>query len=493
MNNGQYKGKNTYNNNRNSYNNYKNQNSQPNYNSQSNYNSQPNYNSQSNYTNSKSKISYHDKNTNYNDNEYDNPNDNDYDNDYDNDNDYNNHNSKSNDIIDNTNINIKNTILDYLYNKIEINEHKYVLIKSVGDICELKNKKYYISANTCGINSFLIFMKKDNNYYSYLVDRRSISYNRNSLKKSTVRFTEIKLNVDLKLYDGTILDGILIDSENGGIQTKGENKSSKMKFMITDVFNLFGKSLITTNYKKKMYSFMNIFTEYIDNNTNTNKTSTNNIELYISKLYELNQVPNLFEEYIGPNYKKYNIKGLTYYPEFSGTKLIYIFDKQDDKTKNQLFNGQINIDDSTNNTNSTNQDDNLHLLENSNIRKLFRFELMNAECIDDIVLNLEMKKTNISDVYKLYAIFYNKIKNVEKYIKKRIGIAYIPTYYLSIKCKTYFMNVDTKIMTCSFDKYKLKWVPIEEASVQKIDIINNDKRLKIIEEEIIDQDKLVDE
>ena len=62
-------------------------------------------------------------------------------------------------------------------------------------------------------------------YYSYLVDRRSISYNKNTLKKESVRFTEIKLSVDIKFYDGTIIDGILIDNDNGRL-AKGDTNTN---------------------------------------------------------------------------------------------------------------------------------------------------------------------------------------------------------------------------------------------------------------------------
>jgi hypothetical protein len=47
--------------------------------------------------------------------------------------------------------------------------------------------------------------------------------------------------VDIKLYDGTILDGILIDNNNIG----NDSGINNMEFMITDVFLLNGKSLIT--------------------------------------------------------------------------------------------------------------------------------------------------------------------------------------------------------------------------------------------------------
>ncbi len=100
-----------------------------------------------------------------------------------------------------------------------------------------------------------------------------------------------------------------------------------------------------------------------------------------------------------------------------------------------------------------------------------------------------MRKTSTPDVYKLYGIFYSKnTSGEEQYIKKKIGIAYIPTYVLSLKCKSFFINTDVVIMSCKFNTNKNKWIPIDEASVQKIDILNNEKRLKIIEQEIIDND-----
>jgi hypothetical protein len=43
-------------------------------------------------------------------------------------------------------------------------------------------------------------------------------------------------------------------------------------------------------------------------------------------------------------------------------------------------------------------------------------------------------------------------------------------------------------MSCKFNTNKNKWIPIDEASIQKIDIINNEKRLKVIEQEVIDND-----
>jgi hypothetical protein len=188
----------------------------------------------------------------------------------------------------------------------------------------------------------------------------------------------------------------------------------------------------------------------------------------------------MFNEYISHNSNKYNIKGISFYPNTSGTKLIYIFDKQDEKIKNDLCNNTHNYIDDDNKVcddNGTSGD------VNSNLKVVYKYDIINIEDTCNIECNLEMHKTNLPDVYKLFGIFF--INNV--YIKRRIGIAYIPTYKLSLKCKSYFMNKNILIFTCRLDINKNKWIPIDEATIQKIDIINKNPYFKIIEE-IYDDD-----
>jgi hypothetical protein len=367
--------------------------------------------------------------------------------------------------------NIKEDVLNYLYNKIEMNDHKYTIIKTISDVFNIKNNTYYLSGNSCGINSFIIFFKRNDKFYSYWIDRRSISYNKQTLKKETVRMSEIKINVDLSLYDGTILDGILIDNDNSIISNKSNNINNKMKFMITDTLLLAGKSQLNIDYKAKMTTLVLLKNKIFEDNIK------NNIEFYISRVFEINQVNSLFKKYIKPNIKDYNIKGLTFYPKFSGNKLIYIFDKTDEKYKNELLNDDVKIN------LINNKDLEMDEYEFSDKKKIYKFELNNPEYIDDIIINLEMKKTDTCDVYKLYGIFYAKNNKKDVYIKKYIGIAYIPTYSLSLQCNIYFMNKEKLIMKCKFNTNKNKWIPIEESSIQKIDIINNDIRFKVIEED----------
>ena len=78
---------------------------------------------------------------------------------------------------------------------------------------------------------------------------------------------------------------------------------------------------------------------------------------------QLKDNPQKLNKEIMELYKKYNIKGITFYPENSGTKLIYLFDKQDDKIKNELLAGNAKI------IENADPDDNLHLVENSEKKK----------------------------------------------------------------------------------------------------------------------------
>jgi hypothetical protein len=88
-----------------------------------------------------------------------------------------------------------------------------------------------------------------------------------------------------------------------------------------------------------------------------------------------------------------------------------------------------------------------------------------------------MRKTKKTDVYKLYSIF-----NIgKKYYKKRISTPYIPSYAHTLKCKKFFEKNDSVIVECLFHSYKGLWIPQNISKIPKIDIINKDARLKIIE------------
>lgn len=60
--------------------------------------------------------------------------------------------------------------------------------------------------------------------------------------------------------------------------------------------------------------------------------------------------------------------------------------------------------------------------EYSDKKRIFKFELVDPECLDDIVLNLEMVKTETQDVYKLFGIFTGIQNKKTIFIKKILDL-----------------------------------------------------------------------
>lgn len=363
---------------------------------------------------------------------------------------------------------MKNYIVEYLYDKLEMSDYKYVLVKNISDMYDLRNNKYYVSSNSCGINSFLVFTKNKDKFYSCYVDRRSISYNKDTLKKETVRMKEVTIPVNKELYNGTIFDGIWIDED---LSSNNTNKNKKKYFIITDIYEFCGKKYITMDYLKKMSHFNFYFDKYFDK-------EKSNIELIIQRPFEINNVDKMFKEHIYENFKKLNIKGISFFPMYSGSKLIYLFDKEDENTKTELLNGVHKMI-----KNKKNNHDNYDNYSNESI-KIYKFRPSNIDSTDEIKLKFLLTKTTLPDVYNIYSIFNNN----KKYIYKKIDIAYVPTYDLSVNLRAQFLNETKIIFYCKLDYDKNKWVPIKKSKLNKIDIINEDERVQIVEEYIKEED-----
>merc|ERR1712100_501236 len=79
-----------------------------------------------------------------------------------------------------------------------------------------------------------------------------------------------------------------------------------------------------------------------------------------------------------------------------------------------------------------------------------------------IFANLEIMKTDIVDVYKLFLQSNN--------CKEEIGIAHIPTMECSHMCQNIFEKKNNiVIMKCVFNKKFRKWTPIEKTLLSKPD------------------------
>jgi len=335
----------------------------------------------------------------------------------------------------------KEEILTYIYDTLDISKYRYELLENDNDKYKIRENNYYISPNYNGINSLLVFIKMKDKYYSFLVDRKTLSYNISQLNVDRVKIIPINIRFDPTIYNGTIIDGVLLYN----------NAKFKEKiFIINDLYYFCGRNMLSDKIINKMYNV----SAYIKN-TYVKDNNLNNITLVVNKLYEKNDIKKLISVHIPKSKFKYAIKGIAYHPDFSSTKLIYLFNN----CSKQMIKNDIET--------------------KSIVKKMRASEIIIK---DGITAIFRIKKTETPDVYWLYLM--KRIKRKEKnFIRyKKYGIAYVPTSKCSYFCKDMFDVVDseTTLVKCKYSLEKNKWIPYEHVMNKKYpdaydDVENNAK------------------
>lgn len=393
----------------NGYNN--NQNNKP-YQKYNNYNDsrQNKYNSD-NYQNDAQKIVKNMVNDKFNDNIN-----------HDNDNDY----------LDNNEI--KHLLLTYIYDTIELSNYKYKLLELEYDLPLLKEKKFYVSPNYNGIHSLLVFIKIKDKFLSFIVDRKTLTYNVNQIDYNKVKIIPVHYRLDESIYNGTILDGVLLYNNIDGLK----------HFVINDVYYFRGKDTTNDKITNKMLSF----TTYLE--TIKDDPSTNNLIFILNKLYELKDIQQLVNVYIPKSKYNKSIKGISFYSEYSGTKLIYLYNNcsQDNRQDEPVHNNKF--------MNSSNKD---VVMEKPKEIRQSNITITN----DNLTAVFKMKKTETVDVYNLF-LGEKSVEGQKKLFKyKKIDIAYIPTKECSFFCKDAMSKTaaDGILVECKYDNVKSKWIPFK--------------------------------
>ena len=327
---------------------------------------------------------------------------------------------------------VKNKLISYIYDKIEVRKYKYDLIKYKNDFPNITNEKHFVSPTYNGINGLMVFTKIKDKYYSVIIDRRSLSYNPNQIDLNSVRISNINVQLDNSIYNGTIFDGVLL--YNNG-------PSKKKVFVINDIYYFRGDSLMDEHMDNKI---LNI-SVFLNAHKNKDK-NLNNIELLPNKLYELKDVKKLVNVHM-PKSKFHNsMKGLTFYPEQSGVKLLYLFNncsKEEEVVEKKKLKDSSKI----------------------------KIRSSNITADDAVTATFRLKQTDTVDVYSMY-LAKVVVKNNKKFVKyKKYGIAYIPTIECSCFCRDIFHNKDVDkdyvLVTCKYDEKKDKWIPFKRAENKK--------------------------
>lgn len=357
-------------------------------------------------------------------------------------------------------------VVSYVYDKLDLSKYNFEILDKHNQLSKFVSTRYFLTHNYYGKNSFLVFAKVRGKYYSSVIDRRTMSYEQSKLNMSKLDITHFNVDIDEKIFEGSIFDGTYN-------KINGEHV-----FTISDVFYFCGEDMRNVKLDIKIMQLK----LYLDN---INHITSN--KLKINKRYDLELRVSEFEniknirEFVS---QKIHSRGICFYPEITGTKLIYNFNNND-KT--------YNVDKSSNNNkiiNKTNNIDKSDKSERSDVEKKKLVKISySAKTSDDIYAVLEMKATRIPDNYKMSALEVVEKKGRSLHKKFPMDIAYISDMKKSLWCRDITSNNSkgSVIVKCLWRNDKKKWEPIE-LSDQKFPSLISDIRENLIEMEDSDSD-----
>jgi hypothetical protein len=308
---------------------------------------------------------------------------------------------------------IKNKIIDYLYNAINLSKLRYGMLDNIQKLKFLQENEHYIMPNYKGLNYFLIFTTIMDKNYAVLVNRKKLSYHRNQVDMKTVLIIKIFIDTNQNLYSGTIFDGKVVQREN------------KYCFLIQDCFYVMGKKVLDMELKQKNHYLNDII------NSNLSNTCSENFQFKLNKLYTYADLEDVINNIIPKS--EISCNGLVFYPKYSGNSIIHI-EKKYDKVTIQSSQHE--------NVKATSYD------------LIFNF----ADFLKSRVYSYEkdikqkvflISKTDTPDVYNLY----------NKKDEPKVGIAHIPNLKVSHNCLKNIIEPYTKVNCVYYPKFD-KWIPL---------------------------------
>jgi hypothetical protein len=223
---------------------------------------------------------------------------------------------------------INQDLIKYVYSSIDISRFRYDLLKYEQQLNKLLFGKYFVSPNFYGKNCFLVFTKLKSKYYSFLIDRRQLSYTLDKVNFEEVYVHHCNVDVDLSIYNGTIFDGVYIKKNMLHSNAKFRPIDSHHEFIVTDVYTFKGADYTGNKLNHKLFE-LEIYLENINSQIKFIRDRINaktNLELKVNKLHDISNIRQFINNDLKIYEKNYQVKGVSFYPEMSGTKLIHLFD-----------------------------------------------------------------------------------------------------------------------------------------------------------------------
>jgi hypothetical protein len=327
-------------------------------------------------------------------------------------------NSYANIIQDNK---FKKEILNYLFDRINLNDFRYHMLNSISKLKYLQNNEHYVFPNFYGKNYLLIHCKIKNQKYSVLIDRKKLKYKLEDINLNEIYCINLDFKCNDSIYNGTIYDGKLLkDSEDN------------FTYLINDCFFLNGDSMIDVDMKEKF--------KIIDTTIKIkfNSKPCENFIIKYNKIYIYDSLKQLIEK--DSIIFNFNFIGLIFSPKKSGISTIYIESKE---PKIEIF--------------SSAKEDNCDLTLDCpsynlmfNLKDILCSRVYNYEN-GEKKKNFLMEKTNLPDVYKLYDVFNTNTSS---------GIACIPSLKISHRFNELFKNKLKVKVNCVYSNQHKKWIPL---------------------------------
>lgn len=363
-------------------------------------------------------------------------------------------------------------LIDHIYSTVDLSKFNFKLLEFESELPKLFDKKYTVTPNFRGFNCLLVFTKIRDRFYAFTVDRKTLKFARNRVDPEKVNIKYVCVEVDSSIYNGTILDGTFIDRRGRGVN----------EFIISDIYTFKGADYSNVNLRIKMSEIKSYFSTSSPELTilkNRHKKFPE-LQLIGSKFYDIHQIKTVIDKVI-PSIRGFESRGVTFYPERSGTKMIYLFGNE----KRDMVNREQGRDSNRDKKRNGREDRKSHQRSGSNSKseKLKKFKYCTTTS-DPVYAILEMQKTNAPEIYTLNAIKKKTIKGKSVLVRHKMGVAHIPTMKKSKWCREIMMkNPKGKVLVkCLFNNEKSKWEPMEVEKEKKKPDKFKDIPLEIVEE-----------
>jgi hypothetical protein len=300
---------------------------------------------------------------------------------------------------------IKNKVIEWLYSKIDLARHRYIILNSTQRLKNLQDNIHYVSPNFKGYNYLLLMLTINDKQYCVAIDRKKLSYHKSQLDMKTINVIQLQIKCSDSLFYGSIFDGKLIQNV----------------FLIQDCFHLKGSPFLDKEMLPKM--------QELDVILNTQFKKNNYFDFKLNKLHNYNELEDMITN-MGK--LSFNTNGIIFYPPKSGITILHI-EKKIDKVE----------------INSNNE-----VIEQKSYNIIIDFVDFLKSRNYSYESNSKMKRfwltrTMIPDVYDIS----------EKEDTSKLGIALIPNLKTSHMCDEIIKDKPI-LFNCVFcNKFK-NWIPL---------------------------------